>query len=35
MTMEMVKKEMVETNKERNKRRIEIREGDKVDKTRV
>ena len=34
MTMEMAKKEMVE-NKERNKRRIETREGDKVDKTKV
>ena len=35
MTMEMVKKEMVETKKERNKRRTGTKKGDKIDKTRV
>ena len=35
MTMEMAKKEMVETKKERNKRRTGTKKGDKTDKTRV
>ena len=35
MTMEMGKKEMVETKKGRNKRRIETKKGDKTDMTKA
>ena len=35
MTMEMGKKEMVETRKERNRRKIKTKKGDKTDKTKV